>query len=129
MVPADRPSGADPARQPVLHGRVAADRRERGRRHQPDAYPDGPLVHVEGRLVDVEVIGRSRPARAEPAERPGDGLEVPGEVLPAEALRGRDRKSTRLNSSHVRISYAVFCLKKKKKTNSNFTFKKKNKKQ
>src|SRR5438067_2916447 len=28
----------------------------------------------------------------------------------------RDRKSTRLNSSHVSISYAVFCLKKKKKT-------------
>src|SRR5690554_7465208 len=27
-----------------------------------------------------------------------------------------DRKSTRLNSSHVRISYAVFCLKKKKRT-------------
>src|SRR5438874_6695817 len=30
--------------------------------------------------------------------------------------RARDRKSTRLNSSHVEISYAVFCLKKKKKT-------------
>src|SRR5690554_7783782 len=30
------------------------------------------------------------------------------------ALTGLDRKSTRLNSSHVRISYAVFCLKKKK---------------
>src|SRR5690554_7250692 len=29
-----------------------------------------------------------------------------------------DRKSTRLNSSHVRISYAVFCLKKKKKQNA-----------
>src|SRR5258708_18215757 len=29
--------------------------------------------------------------------------------------RGRDRKSTRLNSSHQIISYAVFCLKKKKK--------------
>src|SRR3712207_8298706 len=29
--------------------------------------------------------------------------------------RGRDRKSTRLNSSHANISYAVFCLKKKKK--------------
>src|SRR3712207_8729659 len=29
----------------------------------------------------------------------------------------RDRKSTRLNSSHANISYAVFCLKKKKKTN------------
>src|SRR3989442_16032543 len=31
----------------------------------------------------------------------------------------RDRKSTRLNSSHVRISYAVFCLKKKKKKQKN----------
>src|SRR5256886_12038757 len=31
--------------------------------------------------------------------------------------RGRDRKSTRLNSSHSQISYAVFCLKKKKKKN------------
>src|SRR3989475_8426937 len=32
------------------------------------------------------------------------------------AKDGRDRKSTRLNSSHSQISYAVFCLKKKKKT-------------
>src|SRR2546430_7029898 len=31
------------------------------------------------------------------------------------AAHGRDRKSTRLNSSHSQISYAVFCLKKKKK--------------
>src|SRR5690554_7163690 len=30
-------------------------------------------------------------------------------------MNAEDRKSTRLNSSHVRISYAVFCLKKKKK--------------
>src|SRR5690606_42009795 len=30
-----------------------------------------------------------------------------------QALRDEDRKSTRLNSSHVKISYAVFCLKKK----------------
>src|SRR5690349_24012762 len=37
---------------------------------------------------------------------------------PKDALEGefvKDRKSTRLNSSHVEISYAVFCLKKKKK--------------
>src|SRR5690554_5339554 len=33
-----------------------------------------------------------------------------------------DRKSTRLNSSHVRISYAVFCLKKKKKNNDLYTY-------
>src|SRR5690625_5381706 len=38
----------------------------------------------------------------------------------------RDRKSTRLNSSHVAISYAVFCLKKKKihRCNSRFTLQK-----
>src|SRR5690554_7661460 len=34
----------------------------------------------------------------------------------------RDRKSTRLNSSHVRISYAVFCLKKKKKNTHTSNF-------
>src|SRR5437667_3202884 len=33
-----------------------------------------------------------------------------------ESRRDRDRKSTRLNSSHITISYAVFCLKKKKIT-------------
>src|SRR5215475_2543643 len=42
---------------------------------------------------------------------------------------GKDRKSTRLNSSHVKISYAVFCLKKKKKTKKKIKTKKKNKKQ
>src|SRR5690554_7071377 len=36
-----------------------------------------------------------------------------------EEINSLDRKSTRLNSSHVRISYAVFCLKKKKKKNKN----------
>src|SRR5436309_11059867 len=35
---------------------------------------------------------------------------------------GRDRKSTRLNSSHVKISYAVFCLKKKKGKDKSGTF-------
>src|SRR5438067_9307773 len=49
------------------------------------------------------------------------GLSVDGELVgPDVSLhlsRGhQDRKSTRLNSSHVSISYAVFCLKKKKKT-------------
>src|SRR5256885_4180809 len=40
------------------------------------------------------------------------------DVLQREGVddRGEDRKSTRLNSSHLVISYAVFCLKKKKKT-------------
>src|SRR5690625_1755679 len=35
-------------------------------------------------------------------------------MRPQRRLPGRDRKSTRLNSSHVAISYAVFCLKKKR---------------
>src|SRR5438067_8594911 len=43
--------------------------------------------------------------------RPGTGRREP-----------RDRKSTRLNSSHVSISYAVFCLKKKTKKDAYFYF-------
>src|SRR3712207_8324150 len=43
----------------------------------------------------------------------------PQHELPLRNQRERvDRKSTRLNSSHANISYAVFCLKKKKKTNT-----------
>src|SRR5690242_21187587 len=40
------------------------------------------------------------------------------EIIGTMAREG-DRKSTRLNSSHMSISYAVFCLKKKKKNNKN----------
>src|SRR5438874_3555195 len=58
---------------------------------------------------------RANPARAGhlPAA-PGVSLAVRGPVVRPGA--SRDRKSTRLNSSHVEISYAVFCLKKKKKS-------------
>src|SRR2546422_8504691 len=60
------------------------------------------------------------PARARPRRRPGRactrsaarGRVRRGRTRPAPAP---DRKSTRLNSSHGYISYAVFCLKKKKK--------------
>src|SRR2546422_8895017 len=46
----------------------------------------------------------------------GAGSDEPGpeEQADPETAVGRDRKSTRLNSSHGYISYAVFCLKKKK---------------
>src|SRR5690349_23700520 len=43
-----------------------------------------------------------------------DGKSIQGE-LDLRTTISQDRKSTRLNSSHVEISYAVFCLKKKKK--------------
>src|SRR5688500_19904091 len=44
--------------------------------------------------------------------RPAVGIQV----TPVRPEDAEDRKSTRLNSSHLVISYAVFCLKKKKKT-------------
>src|SRR5256885_12942039 len=54
--------------------------------------------------------------------RPADPLSMADVARLLEELRTvlwhRDRKSTRLNSSHLVISYAVFCLKKKKNTTS-----------
>src|SRR2546428_8262589 len=55
------------------------------------------------------------PAAGSPSA-PMDGGEMTAAGTPNDGLR--DRKSTRLNSSHDQISYAVFCLKKKKKNPS-----------
>src|SRR3712207_9486124 len=70
-----------------------------------DALPicHAPVV-VEGggtRKRHGLAVRRGRPAR--------DGVRV----RPLDAVVSEDRKSTRLNSSHANISYAVFCLKKK----------------
>src|SRR5690625_5340980 len=46
-------------------------------------------------------------------EEPVQQVTVNGRVTDADSGESLDRKSTRLNSSHVAISYAVFCLKKK----------------
>src|SRR5260221_3881613 len=58
-------------------------------------------------------------------EVPPSGTGVRGILLPQGYARrgeaGSDRKSTRLNSSHTVISYAVFCLKKKKKNSDRST--------
>src|SRR3712207_8701345 len=48
---------------------------------------------------------------------PAHGGRVAQDVQQHEIVDRADRKSTRLNSSHANISYAVFCLKKKKTTN------------
>src|SRR5437660_4793948 len=65
----------------------------------------------------------SRPSATEETARPDDSVYIVARLVstavdPNEMDGGADqpdRKSTRLNSSHVAISYAVFCLKKKKK--------------
>src|SRR3712207_8180932 len=79
------------------------------------------LVRVRGRRAVVgEVLGRrddSRCLETFDRRRPHLGDEL--RVFP-ERPRAEDRKSTRLNSSHANISYAVFCLKKKKSTASTF---------
>src|SRR5438445_13229458 len=51
------------------------------------------------------------------ASPPAICLEFPLSTCPTYGWRRGDRKSTRLNSSHANISYAVFCLKKKNKKN------------
>src|SRR5690606_41265817 len=64
-------------------------------------------------LRDLRAEGGRSPPRTRLHHRLSRGGVAAG---PAEGGRPRlgDRKSTRLNSSHVKISYAVFCLKKKK---------------
>src|SRR3712207_7509935 len=72
-----------------------------------------PVLHADG---STRVGGPGRRAVAD-GHDPRDVGRAPG-VGEDTALQGQDRKSTRLNSSHANISYAVFCLKKKKKKTS-----------
>src|SRR5439155_24267135 len=68
------------------------------------------LGYIEGQNLAIEV--RSADGRVE--RLPELAAELVGLRVDLIIAAG-DRKSTRLNSSHVAISYAVFCLKKKKK--------------
>src|SRR2546426_11927665 len=69
-----------------------------------DALPISPPAAARDRSRTTPALP-SRPRHGDP------GGGAPGDI--------RDRKSTRLNSSHLVISYAVFCLKKKKTKNNN----------
>src|SRR3989442_1170983 len=75
--------------------------------HRPDAFD---------RQHKDEIVAADVPHEALfPDHAPHDIVQDAGEQVDhAIAVVVTDRKSTRLNSSHVRISYAVFCLKKKK---------------
>src|SRR5207249_11666610 len=75
------------------------------------------------RSSDLRARGSDGPALggADRGRQPDPGDQRWGDDRPSRRAAGRgpqlhrDRKSTRLNSSHVSISYAVFCLKKKKR--------------
>src|SRR3712207_7811439 len=74
-----------------------------------------------GHLLDVHAaLGREKDEGLLLRPVDGDGeVELAVYLRPALDVHpsyGVDRKSTRLNSSHANISYAVFCLKKKKKS-------------
>src|SRR3712207_7664802 len=83
-----------------------------------DALPicRGPNDKVRNRAENIAIFMETLPPT--PCNRVA--LRTPGEGTMATdknilMFQLRDRKSTRLNSSHANISYAVFCLKKKKK--------------
>src|SRR5438045_9587843 len=71
-------------------------------------------------LFPYTTLFRSKHVRAEIAREVGGvtRLGAPDRAVATSKTFRQDRKSTRLNSSHLGISYAVFCLKKKKKTNT-----------
>src|SRR3712207_7822245 len=80
------------------------------------------LVEVGGRDAPLHLLGEragDAPGEARAAPVPVDGAvgarAARGGLLVLARRTHTDRKSTRLNSSHANISYAVFCLKKKKK--------------
>src|SRR5439155_21680577 len=77
--------------------------------HEPSIRPKAPPARANSKL-SVSSCRTMRPRLAPMAVRMAISL-----WRPVAREGNRDRKSTRLNSSHVAISYAVFCLKKKKK--------------
>src|SRR5437773_9927956 len=82
----------------------------------PEIYPLS--LHDALPISDVPVLGHRLQHLAAPVPgvlRVGHGV-VAGRRFHDPGQERGDRKSTRLNSSHITISYAVFCLKKKKKT-------------
>src|SRR3712207_6856764 len=81
----------------------------RSRRDEEVIDDEGGERRGDEARAEARVEGREHDGREEERRR------VRGHPRPQ---RVRDRKSTRLNSSHANISYAVFCL-KKKKTNKN----------
>src|SRR5438128_10400365 len=125
-VPTATPSwrGSSPSSR-IRAGRPSDDIGRR-RELEPDAL--GHDVHVGAVLDDhrhrlrkrlrIDILGSEEQQRARPVDRLGDRRGLLQVELPHHPDHLQDRKSTRLNSSHGSISYAVFCLKTKKSSAS-----------
>src|SRR5262245_8013933 len=116
QIPEDAAKLAALPRQSAMPCVCVADGRQQMRTFLAETLEDLGCVTCE--CVDVAELS------AELGTRPPDlvvigssagGIEACEmvELLAAKEFGGKDRKSTRLNSSHLGISYAVFCLKKK----------------
>src|SRR5436189_3077629 len=81
-------------------------------------FPYTTLFRSRAHALEAVRGAARRNAQGGEHARPGQRLHVY-----AAAAMSRDRKSTRLNSSHRCISYAVFCLKKKKKKEEKTSYK------
>src|SRR5438034_9441223 len=112
---------ASPVPLPTAAPRIPVRRRRRGRwtrarlRRSRDRRRDAPPAHGLASAGSGGLGDRARRARddGKPLVRPLPGMAARGQRAPGGTHL--DRKSTRLNSSHTVISYAVFCLKKKNK--------------
>src|SRR6266540_6659444 len=78
-------------------------------------------------LFPYTTLFRSRAGHRLPHSPQAADAGTQSKARRGESRSARDRKSTRLNSSHITISYAVFCLKKKKTTHYIYTMQRKKK--
>src|SRR3989475_6101145 len=95
---------------PRLSDALVPGRRADGSRRHGGVHRAGPEP-VRGRGEPDPPLLRRDPSASSEADAPPSGRRGSG----YRGGGGGDRKSTRLNSSHSQISYAVFCFKKKKK--------------
>src|SRR5690349_24175261 len=81
-------------------------------------FPYTTLFRSKSLLLPAKLAGIRSPSDWFPTTSRNNPVKPSPMFFPCSKLpEERDRKSTRLNSSHVEISYAVFCLKKKNKYN------------
>src|SRR5690606_29799838 len=113
------PEDMRPEAAPRDDGQHRIDKQRDGKRQINPISPFEPALQQQQLWPETEERWHTSCAHDEDEEEDGDRRARPIEPAHLPCIgRARhllqDRKSTRLNSSHVKISYAVFCLKKKK---------------